>query len=175
MGHPLWYFWASLVAQLVKNPPAMQETWVWSLGWEDTLEKETATRSSILAWRIPWTAQSMGYQRAGRDWATFIFSFILTSVRWYLIVIFTCIFLIISDIENLFLYSWPSACLFWKNVYSGPLLIFTSGGLFVCLFDVELHEFFIDFTRYIIWKYFLSSGRLPFHFVNVFLCCAEAL
>ena len=47
---------ASLVAQLVKNPPAMQETWVQSLGWEDLLEKGKATHSSILAWRIPWTA-----------------------------------------------------------------------------------------------------------------------
>ena len=46
---------ASLVAQLVKNPPAMRETWVQSLGWEDPLEKEKATHSSILAWRIPWT------------------------------------------------------------------------------------------------------------------------
>ena len=47
--------WASLVAELVKNPPAMQETWVRSLGWEDPLEKGKATHSSILAWRIPWT------------------------------------------------------------------------------------------------------------------------
>ena len=46
---------ASLVAQLVKNPPAMLQTWVWSLGWEDPLEKGTTTHSSILAWRIPWT------------------------------------------------------------------------------------------------------------------------
>ena len=46
---------ASLVAQLVKNPPVMQETWVRSLSWEDPLEKGTATHSSILAWRIPWT------------------------------------------------------------------------------------------------------------------------
>ena len=46
---------ASLVAQLVKNLPAMQETWVRSLGWEDPLEKGMATHSSILAWRIPWT------------------------------------------------------------------------------------------------------------------------
>ena len=46
---------ASLVAQLVKNPPAMWETWVRSLGWEDPLEMGTATQSSILAWRIPWT------------------------------------------------------------------------------------------------------------------------
>ena len=46
---------ASLVAQLVRNPPAMRETWVRSLGWEDPLETGTATHSSILAWRIPWT------------------------------------------------------------------------------------------------------------------------
>ena len=43
------------MAQLVNNPPAMRETWVLSLGWEDPLEKGTATHSSILAWRIPWT------------------------------------------------------------------------------------------------------------------------
>ena len=54
IGYPHQYSWASLVA-LVKNPPAMRETWVRSLGWEDTLEKGKATRSSILAWRIPWT------------------------------------------------------------------------------------------------------------------------
>ena len=45
-----------LVAQLVKNPPAVWETWVQSLGWEDPLEKEKATHFSILAWRIPWTS-----------------------------------------------------------------------------------------------------------------------
>ena len=49
IGYPLQYSWASLVAQLVKNPPAMQETWVQSLGWEDPLEKAKATHSSILA------------------------------------------------------------------------------------------------------------------------------
>ena len=48
-------FMASLVVQLVKNPPAMQETWVQFLGWEDPLEKEKATHSSLLAWRIPQT------------------------------------------------------------------------------------------------------------------------
>ena len=46
---------APLVTQLVNNPPAMQETWVWSMGWEDPLEKGMAAHSSILAWRIPWT------------------------------------------------------------------------------------------------------------------------
>ena len=51
--YPLQYSWASLVAQTIKNPPAMQETWVQSLGWEDPLEDGMATHSSILAWRIP--------------------------------------------------------------------------------------------------------------------------
>ena len=55
IGYPLQYYWASLVAQLVKNPPAMWETWVRSLGWEDPLEKGKATHSSILAWKIPYT------------------------------------------------------------------------------------------------------------------------
>ena len=54
---------ASLVGQTVKNPPAMRETWVQSLGWEDPLERGKATHSSILAWRIPWTVHSMGLQR----------------------------------------------------------------------------------------------------------------
>ena len=47
------FAWASLVAQMVKNPPAMRETWVQYLGWEDSLEKGMATHSSILAWRVP--------------------------------------------------------------------------------------------------------------------------
>ena len=55
IGYPLQFSWTSLVAQLVKNPPAMWETWVRSLGSEDPLEKGKATHSSILSWRIPWT------------------------------------------------------------------------------------------------------------------------
>ena len=55
IGHPHQYSRAFLVARMVKNLPAMQETWVRSLGWDDSLEKEKATHSSILAWRIPWT------------------------------------------------------------------------------------------------------------------------
>ena len=55
IGYPLQYSWASMVAQLVKNPPAMWETWVQSLGWEDPLEKGKAIHSSNLAWRIPRT------------------------------------------------------------------------------------------------------------------------
>ena len=64
--------WASLVAQLVQNPPAIQETLVRSLGWEDPLEEEMAAHSSILAWRISWTEepgrlQSMGLERVECD------------------------------------------------------------------------------------------------------------
>ena len=51
IGYPLQYSWAFLAAQLIKNPPVMQETWVQSLGWEDSLEKGKATHSSVLAWR----------------------------------------------------------------------------------------------------------------------------
>ena len=74
--------WASLVAQLVKNPPLMQETWVWSLGWEDLLEKEKATPSSILAWRIQRTVLFMGMQIVRHDWAIFTSwgSFLLKSL-----------------------------------------------------------------------------------------------
>ena len=62
----------SLVAQMVKNVPALRETWVRSLDWEDPLEEGMATHSSILTWRIPWTEepgglQSMGSQRVGHD------------------------------------------------------------------------------------------------------------
>ena len=66
---------ASMVAQLVKNLPAMQETWVWSLIWEDPLEEGTANHTSIRVWKIPWTEepgqlQYMWSQRVGHDWAT---------------------------------------------------------------------------------------------------------
>ena len=67
--------WASLMAQKVKNLPAVQETWVWSLGWEDPLEEGSANHSSVPAWRIPWIEepgglQSMGLQRVRHNWAT---------------------------------------------------------------------------------------------------------
>ena len=55
IGYPLQYSRASLAAQMVKNLPAMQETWFQSVGWEDPLEEKKATHSSILAWRIPLT------------------------------------------------------------------------------------------------------------------------
>ena len=56
---------------MVKNLPTMQKTWVWYLGLEDPLEKEIATHSSILAWRIPWEKPGrLQFQRVGHDWAT---------------------------------------------------------------------------------------------------------
>ena len=75
IGYPLQYSWVSLVAQMVRNLPAMWDAWVWSLDWEGPLEDGMATHSSILAWRIPmdrgaWWLQSMGSQRAGHDWST---------------------------------------------------------------------------------------------------------
>ena len=76
IGYPLQYSWTPLVAQ---TPPAMQKTQVWILGQEDPLEKEMATHSSILAWRIPWTEepgrlQSSGPKRVRHNWATNTFT-----------------------------------------------------------------------------------------------------
>ena len=65
MIHPLAYSGASLIAQSVKNLPAMQETWVRSLGQEDPLENEMATHSSIIAWRIPCVEEPSGLQSIG--------------------------------------------------------------------------------------------------------------
>ena len=73
IGYPLQYSWAFLVAQPVKNPPVMRETWVRSLGWEDPLEKAMATHSRILAWRIPWTEEPGGSSSNSMDrgaWVT---------------------------------------------------------------------------------------------------------
>ena len=72
LGDALNQNWASLVVQTVKNLPAMWETWVQSLSWEDPLQEGLATHSSILAWRIPWTEepgglQSRGSQRVGHN------------------------------------------------------------------------------------------------------------
>ena len=64
IGYPLQYSWASLEAQLVKNLPTMQETWVRSLCWEGLLEEGMDTHASILAWRIPWTEEPGGLRGA---------------------------------------------------------------------------------------------------------------
>ena len=91
----MWEVRASFVglpgcSQTVKNVPAMQETWVQSLGQEDPLEKGMVTHSSILAWRIPWTEksgglQAMGSQRVKDDWATNAFTSLLRAMRSYLL------------------------------------------------------------------------------------------
>ena len=80
IGYPLQDSWATLVAQLVKNLPAMQETWVCSLGWEDPLEKGIfyslwwveSTHSGILAWRIPWTVHGVAKSQTGLNGFQFL-------------------------------------------------------------------------------------------------------
>ena len=67
IGYPFQYYWASLVAQLVKNSPTMRGTWVQSLGWQDPLKKGITTHSSILAWEITWTVSFTGPQRVKHD------------------------------------------------------------------------------------------------------------
>ena len=80
-----------LVVQIIKNSPAMQEIWIWSLGWEDPLEKGMATHSSILAWRIPWTEEPGGLQSMGckelktTEWLTLLLSLVLESQHHYII------------------------------------------------------------------------------------------
>ena len=105
---------ASLVAQMVKNLPAIQKTWVWPLGWEDPLEKGMATHSSILAWRNPWTEepgrlQSMGSQRVkheqmkGADdvlkWVK-IPALVLNVETWWIIPAFWSVFPFVKQIER---------------------------------------------------------------------------
>ena len=100
--------WASLVAQMVENLPAMPETQIWSLGWEDPLEKEMATDSSILAWRIPWIEdpgglQVLGSQRVGHDWVTRSFTSSLIHLCVYAQVLYakTLLCLLLSYILKL--------------------------------------------------------------------------
>ena len=100
----------TLVTQMVENPPAMQETWVQSLGQRDPLEKGIATHSSILAWRIPWTKepgglQSMGSLRVGHNWVTYTYNQIVRTV--------TCeLFLWIFFLYRVLWYGTMQTCLF---------------------------------------------------------------
>ena len=119
--------WTSVVAQTLKNPPAMWETQVWSLGWEDPLEEEMAIHSSILAWRIPWTEepgglQSRGSQRVGHDLAT---------KRSTADQGLSCrpLFELYSWLQNWHLWVWHLACwcvpvsIYWGSRPSGSWLI----------------------------------------------------
>ena len=125
--------WASMVAQLVKNPPAMWETWVRSLGWKDPLEMGVSTHSSILAWRIPWVEepgrlQSMGSQRVRHDRVTLKnkqknlqFNLVLIQGSSNSFVLFPCI-----SIKVLLWLNLPFSVLCALNALQAPwLLIFT--------------------------------------------------
>ena len=104
--------WASLVAQMVKRLSTMRETRVWSLGWKDPLEKEMATHSSNVAWKIPWTEepgglQSMGSQRVRHDWATYSYSYtvkgfgIVNKAEIDVFLVLSCFFHDPVDVGNL--------------------------------------------------------------------------
>ena len=116
--------WASLVAQVVKNLPAMQETWVWSLGWEDPVEKGMATHSSILAWRSPWTEepgglQSMGSQRVIHSLVTNTFNLYLFIWLPQVCVVAWGIFVEsfrISCCNTQILYLWPVGSVVTRGV-----------------------------------------------------------
>ena len=88
ISYSLQYSWAFLVVRMIKNPCAMRKTWVRSLGWEDPLEKGTATHSSILAWRIPWTegawqATVHGVTKSQTGLSDFHFDFIFWSPAFF--------------------------------------------------------------------------------------------
>ena len=130
---PLQYSWAFLVAQMVKNLPAMQETWVWSLGWEDPLEEGLTTHISILAWRIPWTKGAWKTAVHGvtvrHDWADFHFHFLFICnilldfpYKWYhMIFVFVWLTLLSMIISR-------STC-FSAN---GHYFTFHGWGIFCC-------------------------------------------
>ena len=76
--------------------------------------------------------------------AVFLIIVLQTGVRWYLTVVFTCIFLMISDAEHLFMYHWPFVCLLWKNAYSGPLLIFKFWLFVFCYWVIWVPYIYLD-------------------------------
>ena len=118
---------SSPVAQTVKNVPAMWETWVQYLGREDPLEKEMATHSSILAWRIPWTEepgrlQSMGSQRAGHDGATSVVVLVFWGTSKMFSTVATPIYIPTSSIQSFpFLHILPAfvGCVLFDDDHSG--------------------------------------------------------
>ena len=126
-----WLTWASLIAKSVKNLPSGQETWVWSLGWEDPLEKEMATHSSILAWRIPWTDEPgrlhivHGVARVGHDLAT------KERERWLTFLFLKCS-PNITKISNQFYFVNQ-----WKSLYLIMHFIQNLSHAFLCTYDFE--------------------------------------
>ena len=137
--------WDFPVAQRLKPLPAMRKTWVRSLGWEDRLEKEMVTHSSILAWRIPWMEkpgrlQSMGSQRVGHDWATslslsikltansLIFSVEIKVILKLMSVGEDSIFFSLNGIPSRKRWSWEQ----WEEKHSYPLICALGVGVGVC-------------------------------------------
>ena len=114
---------ASLVAQLVKNPCVMWETWIQSLGWEDPLEKGKPTHCSILAWRIPWTVQSVGLQRVRHDGDFMIFTVSLG---------FVC-------------FSFSNSCRWWVRLFIWNFCCFLEKTCIIFLLVIFLHS--IDFIK----------------------------
>ena len=103
-----FHFWDSLVAQLVKNPPAMWETWVPSLGCEDPLEKGTVAHSSILAWRIPWTIQFHGVTESDMtEWLS-----LSALIMW---IFSSCLFIKHLQLAFHFLLCFSSLVLWFKK------------------------------------------------------------
>ena len=127
------------MTQLVKNLPAMRETWVRSLGWKDPLEKEKATHSSILAWRIPWTLQSMRLQRVGHDWVTF-----------------TSLHLIDKVGISAWKYLWKA-----KNIYWASSSVGTEQGCSCTLYLIHL----ANLQKYVVSP-ILQTGKLRFREIN---------
>ena len=126
-----WLTWPSLVAKSVKNLPSGQETWVWSLGWEDPLEKEMATHSSIFAWRIPWTDEPgrlhivHGVARVGHDLAT------KERERWLTFLFLKCS-PNITKVSNQFYFINQ-----WKSIYLIMHFIQNLSHAFLCSYDFE--------------------------------------
>ena len=114
------FFMCNYYKTLVKNLPSMRHTWVWSLGFEDPLEKGKATHSSVLAWRIPWTMQSMGSQRVRHNWASF--TFIYTIKLW----------LVFFNPQKASIWSWL------ENLYDDPFITFP-GCIFPFFFSTRRH------------------------------------
>jgi len=145
---------ASLVAQTVKNMPVMQETWVWSLGQEDPLEKGMASHSSILAWRIPWTEpgglQSTGSQRLRSNLVSNTFTFLSlgkTHLRFICVLYISVVgfpFLLLSSIS---LHGYTTVCLFiypLMDIWVPHLVILNKITVNICI-------------RTVMWKCFYFS------------------
>ena len=106
-------------AQMIKSLPAMQETQVWFLGWEDTLAKETATHSSVLAWKIPWMEepgglQSMGLQSVRHNWATNSQSYLHSHVSFWKIQELNC-----NNLRGWEVSNWSK---WWGKILLGMIL-----------------------------------------------------